>query len=45
MTNGIVMPPWPEYETDFARYRVLGEEIKTGSAYRHEALQILNRIR
>ncbi len=39
------LPPWPEYEADSARYLELGEEIKTGSAYRHEALQILNRIR
>lgn len=39
------LPAWPEYKTDSARYLELGEEIKTGSAYRHEALQILNRIR
>lgn len=39
------LPAWPEYETDSARYLELGEKIKTGSAYRHETLEILNRIR
>ena len=28
-----------------ARYLELGEEIKTNVAYRHDALQILNRVR
>lgn len=39
------LPAWPEYETDSAQYLELGEEIKTGTAYRHEAMEILNRIR
>ena len=39
------LPTWPEYEPESARYLEFGEEIKTGSAYRHEALRILNRAR
>ncbi len=39
------LPKWPRYENKSARYLELGDEIKTGSAYRHEALQILNRMR
>lgn len=39
------LPAWPEYETKSARYLELGDEIKTGSAYRHEAMEILNRNR
>ena len=39
------LPVWPRYDTDSARYLEPGDEIKTGAAYRHRPIQILNRIR
>ena len=38
------LPDWPAYETATDRHLELGDEIKVGSKYRKEVVDVLNAI-